>query len=60
MGCTESSGASTPGENDFEMENGKNRVRFDKSTGQAVESQDPREIPDGAGMFEEVDAGTGD
>ena len=59
MGCTESSMGSTPA-GDFDMENGKSRVVFDKVTGEIVESNDPREIPEDAGLFEEVDAGQGE
>ena len=57
MGCEFSADASNPSGNDFNMENGKQRVRIDKTTGEVVDASDPREIPEGAGMFEEVDAG---
>jgi hypothetical protein len=62
MGCEFSSDATNPsgGASDFNIENGKQRVKFDKATGEIAESSDPREIPEGAGMFEEVDAGQGD
>ncbi len=59
MGCTESSMGSTPA-GDFEMENGKSRVVFDKATGEIVESNEPRERPEDGGLFEEVDAGQGE
>ncbi len=62
MGCEFSTDASNPSGNaDFDAENGKNRSWFNKSTGGVVEGSEPREdIPEGAGLFEEVDAGTGD
>jgi len=61
MGCEFSADASNPASgSDFNMENGKQRGRFDKATGEIIDASDPRELPDGAGMFEEVDAGQGD
>ena len=55
MGCIESSTGSSPA-GDFEIENGKQRVEFDKGTGEIVEVNEPRELPEG-GLFDEVDAG---
>jgi len=44
----------------FEAENGRTRVAFDKATGEVGEVGEPRELGDGAGLFEEVDAGEGE
>jgi len=62
MGCEFSADASNPsGVSDFDAENGRSRSRFDKASNQVVDGAEPREdIPDGAGLFEQVDAGTGD
>lgn len=62
MGCEFSSDASNPSGNaDFDAENGRARSRFDKSSNAVVEGGEPRDdIPEGAGLFEEVEAGTGD
>jgi len=49
---------STP-EGDFDMENGKQRVAFDKESGEVVDVNEPRELPEG-GLFDEVDAGQGE
>jgi hypothetical protein len=53
MGCEFSTDASNPSGNaDFDAENGRNRSRFDKASGDVIEGGEPRDIADGAGMFE--------
>ena len=53
MGCEFSSDASNPSGNaDFDAENGRSRSRFDKATGDVIDAVEPRDIADGAGMFE--------
>jgi hypothetical protein len=61
MGCEFSADASNPSGNaDFDAENGRARARFDKSSGTVLEGGEPREIGEGEGLFEQVDAGAGD
>jgi hypothetical protein len=62
MGCEFSSNAINPSAlKDFFLNNGTQRSKFDKGTGEVVEVCEPRDdIPEGAGIFEAEDAGTGD
>ena len=62
MGCEFSTDALNPsGNSDFDADNGITRSRFDKTTNGVVDGSEPRDdIPEGAGLFEEVDAGKGD